>query len=113
MMPGGVSAPGLGVMAGDDMAIGPLAKLGIGMSPVEYEPRTDRPHTAASDSASSLALEKRPSGSRVSALANQASKPGGTSGAICDGIGSGAVQSLTSRSPTASPSNGKTPMMQR
>ena len=106
-------APGPGVMAGINCAEGPPAKLGIGMSPVEYEPRTDKPHTAASDSASSLALEKRPSGSRVSALANQASNPGGTSGAICYGIGNGAVHSLTSKSPTASPSNGRTPMMQR
>src|SRR5258706_5679880 len=34
MMPGGVIAPGPGVIAGDD-PVGPVAKLGIGMSPVE------------------------------------------------------------------------------
>src|SRR5215204_3051079 len=113
MMPAGVIAPGPGVIAGDEVARGPLAKLGMGMSAVEYEPRTESPHTAPSDSASSLALEKRPSGSRVSALANHASKPGGASPTMCDGIGSGAVHSFTSKSPTASPSNGKTPVIQR
>src|SRR5688500_2509210 len=74
---------------------------------------TLRPHTAASDVESSAADWKRPSGSRDSARANHESKPSGRSDTYCDGTGSGAVQSLTSPSPTASPSKGKCPVMQR
>ncbi len=37
----------------------------------------------------------------------------GTSGTICEGTGIGAVHSLTSKSPTASPSKGNAPTMQR
>ena len=74
---------------------------------------TVSPHTVASERASSVALWKRDSGSRPSARTSQASNPGGKSGAISDGTGSGAVQSFTSTSPTASPSKGSRPVMQR
>src|SRR5687768_10170913 len=69
------------------------------------------PAAAPSASASSLTDEKRRSGSRSSARENHASKDDGRPGTDWDGIGIGAVQIFTSRSPTDSPSNGSLPVM--
>jgi len=68
------------------------------------------PATRASASDSSAALEKRRGGSRSSARKNQASNDAGSAGTLIEGVGSGPVQIFTRRSPTLSPSNGRTPV---
>src|SRR5690606_6117295 len=70
------------------------------------------PSAAASELANSFALGKRWSGLRAAARAHHASKPGGT-GATDDGTGMGATMILTSRSPRALLSNGRSPVRQR
>ena len=72
--------------------------------------RVLRPAANASASESSSALAKRRAGSRSSARMNHASKGIGRPGMVTDGVGSGDVQIFTSRSPTLSPSNGRTPV---
>src|SRR5688572_22313129 len=91
----------------------PSGKFLIGMSPVAYAERIGIPQTAASDSASSEALEKRLDTSRESARSIQASKLGGSPCTIVEGTGIGAVHTLTKTSPTDSPSNGRLPTTQR
>ena len=119
-----VCRAGAGVIAGDGVVAANGLWPGRAGVPPEYDPSAYcspelgvsgvvRPHTVASERASSVALWKRVSGSRPSARRSQASKPGGNSGTSSDGTGIGAVQSFTSTSPTASPSNGKRPVMQR
>ena len=68
------------------------------------------PAANARASDSSEAREKRRDGSRSSARKNHASNAGGRPGTVTDGVGTGEVQIFTSRSPTLSPSKGRTPV---
>ena len=67
------------------------------------------PAAAASASESSSALWKRRAGSFSSARRNHASNAGPRPGTIDEGTGAGVVQIFTRRSPTDTPSKGKTP----
>ena len=72
--------------------------------------RVDPVTTERNASANSLADPNRCSGSRASARAMNASKPGGTR-ATDDGAGTGSVQIFTSKSPSTGLSNGRRPVM--
>ena len=66
---------------------------------------------AASACASSSAVWKRRVGSREQARANHASNPLGTLGLIFDGAGIGEAQTLSTMSPSTSPSKGRRPVI--
>jgi hypothetical protein len=95
--------PGVGVMA-IVCAAGPSLWLEVGPRRIEM------PAAKASASASSAAVPNRRAGSRSSARTNHPSNATGSPGSAADGTGAGAVQIFTSRSPTLSPSKGRTPV---
>ena len=68
------------------------------------------PKASASESPNSRALWKRAAGSRCDAFSHQRSNVGGRSETYCHGIGTGATMMRTSRSPSASLSNGSLPV---
>ncbi len=70
-----------------------------------------RPQTPARACASSSAVWKRRAGSREQARANHASNPLGTPGLIFDGAGIGEAQTLSTMSPSTSPSKGRRPVI--
>jgi hypothetical protein len=88
----------------DPASLAPRASLDAGPR------RMLSPAASARASDNSAALPNRSTGSRSRARKNHASNVAGRPGTVIEGVGGGAVQIFTSKSPTLSPSKGNTPV---